>query len=62
LGAQKTQSAFGGDAARQYQLNCPVGGIDPEQQATGPRIDPNQQGRAEVERQGPTADILDGSG
>ena len=62
LRPQKTQSAFGGDASRQHQLDRTVGRIDPEQQAARPRIDPNQQGRAEVERDGPPADILDGSG
>jgi hypothetical protein len=62
LRPQKAQPAFGGDAPRQYQLDRAVGRIDSEEQAARPRIDPNQEGRAEIERQGPAADILDGSG
>ena len=62
LRPQKAQPVFGRDAARQDQLDRPFRRIDPQQQATGPRVDANRQGRAEVERHRAAADILDGSG
>jgi len=62
LRLEKAQPVLGRDAARQHQLDRPVRRVDPQQQAPRPRIDPNRQGRAEVEGQCPAAHILDGSG
>ena len=62
LRRQKPQPVLGWNAIRQHQLDRPRGGVHLEQQAPGARIDPNRQGRADVERHGAAPEILDRSG